>query len=178
VKRSADRVRVVVETAARAASMQTEIRRRANAMLDALQLRDEELSIVLTGDDQIQKLNKNYRGKDRPTDVLAFAQREGEFASLAGGILGDVVISIPTAQKQARAQKRDLLAETTMLLAHGLLHLLGWDHETPAKDKKMRAETNRLVQAAIKDAVKSKSARAANVLSSRAKSERPTRGKH
>jgi probable rRNA maturation factor len=125
-----------------------EIRRRVRAMMTALQLKKEEVSIVLTDDDQIQELNRVYRQKDKPTDVLAFAQREGELAALAGPLLGDVIVSIPMARRQAAEAGRDVLAEVTMLLAHGLLHLLGWDHDTPAKDKRMRAETDRLCAAA------------------------------
>jgi probable rRNA maturation factor len=107
-----------------------------------------ELSIVLTDDDQIQKLNRIYRKKNRPTDVLAFAQREGELGAQAGRLLGDVVVSIPTARRQAAQRGEALGAELTMLLAHGLLHLLGWDHQTDAADRRMRKETVRLCHAA------------------------------
>jgi probable rRNA maturation factor len=121
-------------------------------MLALLQLQKAELSLVLSGDEQIHELNKIYRGKNKPTDVLAFAMREGDFgrfhAALPSRLLGDVIVSVPTAIRQARAARRDALGEITMLVAHGLLHLLGWDHETAAKDKKMRAETDRLVLAA------------------------------
>jgi probable rRNA maturation factor len=107
-----------------------------------------ELSIVLTNDDQIQKLNRIYRKKNRPTDVLAFAQREGEIGAPAGRLLGDVVVSVPTARRQAAQRGESLGAELTMLLAHGLLHLLGWDHQTVADDRRMRKETVRLCHAA------------------------------
>jgi len=117
-------------------------------MMIAVQMADAELSILLTGDDQIQNLNKIYRKKNRPTDVLAFAQREGQHGEHAGLLLGDVVVSVPTARRQAEAAGRDLSSELTMLLAHGLLHLLGWDHETPRKDRRMRLETERLCAAA------------------------------
>jgi probable rRNA maturation factor len=109
---------------------------------------DSELSIVLTGDNQIRKLNRIYRSKDQPTDVLAFAQREGEHADRAGRLLGDVVLSVPTARRQAEAAGRDVGSELTMLLAHGLLHLVGWDHDTPGKERAMRRETDRLCAAA------------------------------
>jgi probable rRNA maturation factor len=122
-------------------------------MLALLQLEKAELSLLLCGDEQIRELNKIYRGKDRPTDVLAFPMREGDFgrfhAALPSGLLGDVIVSVPTAQRQAKASKRELLGELTMLVAHGLLHLLGWDHETASKDRKMRAETERLIAAAV-----------------------------
>lgn len=122
-------------------------------MIDALQLKDIEVSFVLTDDARIHQLNKVYRHKDRPTDVLAFAMREGDFAELAGGALGDVIVSVPTARKQARERDASVLDEVTMLAAHGLLHLLGWDHETPAKDRRMRAETDRLCRAARAEGV-------------------------
>src|SRR5579859_4729616 len=99
-----------------------DLRRRARAMLAAVQLTDAELSIVLTGDDQIQNLNEIYRKKNRPTDVLAFAMREGDHGERAGRLLGDVVVSVPTARRQAAAAGRALRDEMTMLLAHGLLH--------------------------------------------------------
>jgi probable rRNA maturation factor len=137
-------------------------------MLAAVQMADAELSILLTGDDQIQKLNRIYRKKNHPTDVLAFAQREGDLASHAGRLLGDVVVSIPTARRQAAAHGKPFLAELTMLLAHGLLHLLGWDHATAAEDRRMRAETARLCDAAEapprkRPRVKGKTARIRNV---------------
>jgi probable rRNA maturation factor len=141
-------VRVIVEDGRHPGVSRADIARRARAMLDALQMGDRELSILLTGDDQIQKLNHIYRGKNRPTDVLAFSQREGELGDPSDRLLGDVVVSIPTARRQAEARKRELGSEVTMLLAHGLLHLLGWDHETAAEDRRMRAETNRLCAAA------------------------------
>jgi probable rRNA maturation factor len=139
---------VVSEPKGDAALRIAEIRRRATAMLALLQLEKMELSVLLTDDDQIQKLNKMYRAKDRPTDVLAFAMREGDFSAFAGELLGDVIISLPTAQRQADERSVALLAEVTMLLAHGLLHLLGWDHVTVKQDVAMRAEVERLCSAA------------------------------
>ncbi len=117
-------------------------------MIDVLQLKDVEISILLTDSERIHELNKVYRHKDRPTDVLAFAMREGDFGALAGGVLGDVIVSVEVARKQAAERGVSVLDEVTMLTAHGLLHLLGWDHDTPAKDRRMRAETDRLCQAA------------------------------
>jgi probable rRNA maturation factor len=125
--------------------------RRARAMLAAVQSSDSEWSIVLTGDDQIQKLNRLYRNKDRPTDVLAFSQLEGAHDAQEGRLLGDVIVSVPTARRQATAARRDVTSELTMLLAHGLLHLLGWDHATVAQDRRMRRETQRLCDAATAD---------------------------
>jgi probable rRNA maturation factor len=117
-------------------------------MIHLLQLKKSEVSFLLTDDNRVHQLNKVYRHKDRPTDVLAFAMREGEFGGLAGEVLGDVIISVPTARRQAQEAGKDVLEEVTMLAAHGLLHLLGWDHDTPAKDRRMKAETERLLAAA------------------------------
>jgi probable rRNA maturation factor len=146
-------VRVQAERAAGAnAALRARLKRRAEAMLAFLQLSESELSLVLSGDSQIHQLNKMYRGKDRPTDVLAFPMREGDFGRLHAGLparlLGDVVLSIPTAKRQAKAAGKGELDEMTMLVAHGLLHLLGWDHDTKAKERAMVAETAKLVGAA------------------------------
>ena len=128
------------------------LKKRSEAMLACLQLKKEEFSLVLSDDDQLKELNKVYRGKNKPTDVLSFPMREGDFAglhaALPSALLGDVIVSVPTARKQAKEASRPLLDELTMLIAHGLLHLLGWDHDTKAKDIKMRAETERLCEAA------------------------------
>jgi probable rRNA maturation factor len=154
-------VRLVVEGGPYAGVSRADVVRRVRAMLGALELADGEVSIVLTGDDQIQKLNRIYRRKNRPTDVLAFALREGDHSEHAGSLLGDVVVSIPTARRQALARGRSLGPELTMLLAHGLLHLLGWDHDTPGRDRRMRRETDRLCMAA-EEAVRARGARKAS----------------
>ncbi|MBL8601532.1 MAG: rRNA maturation RNase YbeY [Myxococcales bacterium] len=119
----------------------------ARCMLRALKLPRAELSVVLCDDPTIHQLNKQYRKKNKPTDVLAFALREGPAGHLAGDALGDVVISLETAARQARERKVTVKEEVRMLLAHGLLHLLGWDHQTDDEDAAMRAETERLMAA-------------------------------
>ena len=149
-------VRLTVEGPARGAVPRADVLRRARAMLEALSLQGRELSIVLTGDERIQELNRAYRDQDKPTDVLAFSQLEGELADGAGALLGDVIVSVPTALHQARSRKVDLTSELTMLLAHGLLHLVGWDHDTPAKDRKMRRETARLCAYASRASARAK----------------------
>ncbi len=125
-----------------------DLRVRIEAMMRARQIDNDEVSFLLTDDTQIHKLNLQYRGFDKPTDVLAFALSEGEFGALPTGLLGDVVVSVPTARRQARAARRPLVGELTMLLAHGLLHLLGYDHQTLKEDRLMRKETARLCEAA------------------------------
>jgi probable rRNA maturation factor len=130
-----------------------EVLRRARAIFTSLQLGKSELSIVLTNDEEIRQLNNTYRHLDRPTDVLAFAMHEGEAAGLHDYILGDVVVSVDTARMQAARANRRVLSEATMLIAHGILHLLGWDHETAAKDRRMRRETERLCRAASRSTI-------------------------
>jgi probable rRNA maturation factor len=122
------------------------IKQLGNAMLRALQLPRAELSVLLTDDSQIHRLNREHRQKDRPTDVLAFGMAES--GADPSGILGDVVISLDTAQRQASARQRGLLEEVRFLLAHGVLHLVGYDHGSPAEKREMVAMTRRLVRAA------------------------------
>ncbi len=143
-------IRLRVEHGPHPGLPRAEVLRRARAMFAALQLGKSELSIVLTNDEQIQQLNRIYRKVDRPTDVLAFAMHEGEAADLQAHLLGDVIVSVDTARTQAVRAKRRVLSEATMLIAHGILHLLGWDHETKAKDRRMRIETARLCRAAAR----------------------------
>ena len=124
-----------------------EVSRRAEAMLSKLGLSEAELSILLCDDEAIRELNRRYRKKDSPTDVLAFPL-EGGPAAPGPRLLGDVVISLPTATRQARDRDRPIVAEVTFLLAHGLLHLIGYDHATRAEEREMNARTEELVAAA------------------------------
>ena len=119
-------------------------------MLAALSLSDCELSVVLCDDVVMRELNRTHRNIDRPTDVLAFAMTEGQ--RMPSGqllLLGDVVISVATAARQAKTSGKDLSAEATFLLAHGLLHLIGFDHATAAQERRMSAHTEKLVAAAV-----------------------------
>jgi probable rRNA maturation factor len=102
---------------------------------------DCQLSVVITDDAEIRALNRQYTGEDRPTDVLSFSQEEGEpFVSPAGEPrrLGDVIVSLETAERQAAEAGHDLEAEVAHLLAHGILHLLGYDHAEPDEEREMR----------------------------------------
>jgi probable rRNA maturation factor len=122
----------------------------AERMLRHLGRGAHELSVLLTDDAFIQTLNETHRGKDRPTDVLAFAQNEGEDmpAPMDQGLLGDVVISLDTAERQARARKHSLMDEVSFLLAHGILHLIGYDHQTDEEEAIMNELTSQLVASA------------------------------
>jgi len=105
-----------------------------------------ELSILLVDDRQIHSLNKKWRAKDRPTDVLSFAQREGRAADPDDPVLGDIVISIERARAQAEEHGHSPEAELDLLLVHGLLHLLGYEHEGGGKRaQKMRAQEKKLL---------------------------------
>lgn len=117
-------------------------------MLTHLHQEDAELSVLLTDDRRIHELNLAHRGKDRPTDVLAFPlMTEGESEEVGGTrLLGDVIISLDTAGKQARGRGSSLMDEVVFLLAHGLLHLLGYDHQTDAQDVEMTRLTKDLVR--------------------------------
>jgi probable rRNA maturation factor len=100
-----------------------------------------ELSIVLAGDETVRALNREYRATDAPTDVLSFAQTEGEaFARPedASRHLGDVVISLDTARRQATEYALSLQDEVAHLLVHGILHLLGYDHDASEDERIMR----------------------------------------
>jgi probable rRNA maturation factor len=90
---------------------------------------ESELSIVLVDDEQMSSLNWAYRGRQGPTNVLAFAMREGEFGDISPHLLGDVIISLPTAQREADEAGISLDSTISRLLVHGILHLAGFDHE-------------------------------------------------
>jgi probable rRNA maturation factor len=122
----------------------------ANQMLEQLGLVNVELSVLLTNDEGIRKLNWRHRHKNRPTDVLSFPVASPLAFSSAPRprLLGDIAISLDTAARQARQRRRELATELRFLLAHGLLHLLGYDHGEPQQKREMVAQTRRLVLAA------------------------------
>ncbi len=104
----------------------------AKRVLSAVGESRSELSLELTGDRRMRRLNREYRKKDRPTDVLAFPIREAVMPRGTRPVtkmLGDVVISLPTALRQAKEAGRSINEELATLLVHGVLHLCGYDHE-------------------------------------------------
>jgi probable rRNA maturation factor len=109
--------------------------RKANVVLEALDLGASELSLSLVDDAEIRRLNRSWRGKDRPTDVLSFSLREGEFGCVSSA-LGDVVISLETAKRQGREHGLTLGEEVNRLLVHGILHLAGYDHEISFREER------------------------------------------
>jgi probable rRNA maturation factor len=105
--------------------------------------------VLLVGDRAIRRLNRAYLNRDHPTDVLAFPQPRG--LPLPGPhLLGDVVISVDTAARQAKAHGHSLSEELALLLIHGLLHLLGYDDSTPATRRRMWSTQVRLLAISAK----------------------------
>lgn len=123
------------------------VTRIAEKMLAALDLESAELSVLLTDDPTIFGLNSRHRGKKQPTDVLAFPLLAPGDLVPEGAALGDIVISLDTAQRQAARGGLELLDEVRALLAHGLLHLLGYDHMTDAEERRMNAVAAKLADA-------------------------------
>jgi probable rRNA maturation factor len=114
-----------------------------------------EMGLVITDSKAIQKLNRTYRGEDKPTDVLAFhmipgtsQESELRFIGPPDGIhhLGEVVISYPQAVQQAQEQGHGVAQELALLIVHGILHLLGYDHELPEEEKQMKARENEILE--------------------------------
>ncbi len=128
------------------------IRRVTARMLRAVALSEKrsdlEAGLILTDDAEIQGLNRDFRDKDNATDVLAFAMREAPGGHLSSEMLGDVVISVETARRQA---KRGLEREILFLFSHGLCHLIGYDHQTDAQEAKMPARMRALLAEGNRD---------------------------
>ncbi|MGI8503736.1 MAG: rRNA maturation RNase YbeY [Hassallia sp.] len=112
-----------------------------------------EIGLRLTDDGEIQALNAQYRQQNKPTDVLSFATLEVDFPQsqeISGGMplyLGDIVISVDTAKRQAQQQEHSLSTELAWLAAHGLLHLLGWDHPDEETETRMLKQQAILLKA-------------------------------
>lgn len=116
-------------------------------ILDALGYPDAELSILIVDDQQIARFNRQYLNREGPTNVLAFSMREGPFSEVAPNLLGDVVISVETAHRQAQNAGLSLLTYFNRLLIHGILHLLGYDHENGRSEAlKMEHKTRTLLK--------------------------------
>jgi rRNA maturation RNase YbeY len=121
--------------------------RRARAVLAALELPRAELSLALVDDEAIAALNAAHRGKRGPTDVLSYSLVEGAHAAHRAELLGDVVIAIGVAARQAREVGHSLNDELLRLLIHGVLHLLGYDHEIARDARRMQTRERALWKA-------------------------------
>ena len=137
---------VTVDVVRRRAARKVPVRgfkAKARRILRLLDQEDCELSVALVGDVEIRRLNALYRSRDEPTDVLSFPVDE----ALPSGhrLIGDVIISVEKAARQARQRRRSLDDELEVLLIHGILHNLGYDHErSPQDEREMRAMERRL----------------------------------
>ena len=123
------------------------MRQQAQAVLNALDCPDGELSILIVDDAEIEILNTKYLNRRRPTNVIAFPMQEGEFSDVNPKLLGDVVISIDTTQKEAELAEISMEIRFTQLIVHGILHLLGYDHETTESEaQEMENQSNELIK--------------------------------
>ena len=120
----------------------------AQAVLSSVGEASSILSLSLIGDQSMRRLNRQYRKKAYATDVLAFSMREGP--GRASALLGDVVISVPTAAKQAKRRGWTLDEELVTLLVHGILHLCGYDHERGKRDARRMQRRERMILRHVK----------------------------
>jgi rRNA maturation RNase YbeY len=129
--------------------MARRLRERAERALRVLRLTRAELGLLLVSDARIRTLNRVHRRIDRPTDVLSFPMHGRRRPRRGPLLLGDVVISLDTLRRQAKADGLTTVAVGERLLIHGLLHLLGYDHEVSAAEARRMARRERSLAAAI-----------------------------
>jgi probable rRNA maturation factor len=128
------------------------LRKAAKTILTDLAPPDSEVSVSLVGDGQIRELNRRYLDRDKPTNVLAFSMREGAFLSLHPQLLGDVVISVDTARRQSNRFGLKEMEMVILLMIHGILHLLGYEHEGTKKgSNEMALKQKELFRRVIKE---------------------------
>jgi len=118
-------------------------------IMKILDCADKEISLSFVDDEKIKQLNKQYLGKDKATNVLSFSLLEGEYGNINPQILGDIIVSVETAQRDALYGKFTIDQEIDFLIIHGILHLLGYNHEntTEKETKKMRQKEKDLFNA-------------------------------
>ncbi len=116
------------------------------AILNALDFPDTELSILIVDDPEIEKLNRKYLNREGPTNVIAFPMQEGDFTHISPQLLGDVVVSMDTAHKEAEISGIHVDERLLELLVHGILHLAGYDHElSETEAQRMESKSNELL---------------------------------
>ncbi|OPY82401.1 MAG: Endoribonuclease YbeY [Smithella sp. PtaU1.Bin162] len=123
-----------------------DIRSTVIKLLKYLNCTDKEISISLVDDKTIQRMNYQYLERDKPTNVLSFSLQEGKFSNINPQILGDIVISVDTARQEASLRNFTFEQEIDFLIIHGLLHLLGYNHEKTTKEetRKMQRKEKKL----------------------------------
>jgi len=113
------------------------IERTSGEILKILENEDSEISLTLVDDAGITDINRQYLGRNRPTNVIAFSMNEGDFGDINPTLLGDIIISSETAFRDSQAGDLSFEDELDYLIIHGVLHLLGYDHELPAEAEEM-----------------------------------------
>jgi probable rRNA maturation factor len=123
------------------------IERTARRILDALGYPEAQLSILIVNDDQIAELNRRYLNHAGPTNVISFPMQEGPFSDITPDLLGDVVISVDTAHREAEEAGMAMQERLNQLLIHGILHLVGYDHVNSNQEAKaMERKSNELIK--------------------------------
>jgi probable rRNA maturation factor len=119
---------------------------RARAILNALDCPDGELSLLIVDDAGIAALNREYLNREGPTNVIAFPMREGKFSEISPQLLGDVVVSVDTARREAEIAGGEWEERFVQLMVHGILHLFGYDHEQTEKEaRRMEAKSHTIL---------------------------------
>ena len=111
------------------------MRRVLNKILKTLNCEDKEISLLFVDDEGIRDINRRFLNRDCPTNVISFSMSEGEFGDINPHILGDIVISVETALRDAREAASEFDNELDFLMIHGILHLLGYNHEDTGEDE-------------------------------------------
>jgi probable rRNA maturation factor len=123
-----------------------QIQQKAKVILNALDCPEAELSILIVDDPQIAVFNQQYLNRKGPTNVIAFPMRAGPYANITPQLLGDVLISVETADREGKRVGISMEERFTQLLVHGILHLLGYDHETSDEDaQEMEEKSNEIL---------------------------------
>ena len=117
-----------------------QIRRSLVRLLKRLHLEDRELSLLLVDNEEIREINRLYLGRDNPTNVISFAMSEGDYGDVNPLLLGDIIISVEKALSEGEASGNSFKESLEFLMIHGLLHLLGYDHETGDKEDTRRMQ--------------------------------------
>jgi rRNA maturation RNase YbeY len=123
----------------------SQIKKVANQILKDLGFNDHELSILLVDNNEISYLNQKYLKRSGPTDVISFSMQEGDFTEVNSKLLGDVVISLDEAKSQSEKNLESFEKEVFFLLLHGILHILGYDHENKKETIKMKKMEKKLM---------------------------------
>lgn len=119
------------------------MRQDINSALKLLDSTGLELSVLFVDDEEIAELNRQYLNRNGPTNVIAFSMREGDFGEINPHVLGDIIISVDTAFRDAAHEGLSFEDELTYLIIHGLLHLLGYDHEMSDEGTRTMRETEK-----------------------------------